>query len=80
MKSSKDDLSAILIHVRNDVMKATQRKQVPWEHSALTGRFHFAQPQQIAAVSSDTKKAKATAQLRRHLCHEGRPNLMEPGA
>ena len=38
------DLSAILIAVRNDVMKDTQRKQVPWEHSALTGRFYFSAP------------------------------------
>jgi uncharacterized caspase-like protein len=44
ISSSSDDLSAILIAVRNDVMKATQRKQVPWEHSALTGRFYFAPP------------------------------------
>jgi hypothetical protein len=35
-------LSAILIAVRNDVMRETQRKQVPWEHSALTARFYFA--------------------------------------
>jgi hypothetical protein len=41
MDSSHDDLSAMLIAVRNDVMKETQRKQVPWEHSALTGRFYF---------------------------------------
>ncbi len=41
MNSSNDDLSALLIAVRNDVMKATERKQVPWEHSALTGRFFF---------------------------------------
>jgi Caspase domain len=41
LSSSSDDLSAILISVRNDVMKDTQRKQVPWEHSALTGRFFF---------------------------------------
>ena len=41
MSSSNDDLSAILISVRNDVMKETKRKQVPWEHSALTGRFYF---------------------------------------
>jgi hypothetical protein len=41
MDSSHDDLSAVLIAVRNDVMKETQRKQVPWEHSALTGRFYF---------------------------------------
>jgi len=37
LSSTTDDLSAILIAVRNDVMKETQRKQVPWEHSALTG-------------------------------------------
>jgi hypothetical protein len=41
ISTSDDDLSAILIAVRNDVMKETQRKQVPWEHSALTGRFYF---------------------------------------
>jgi uncharacterized caspase-like protein len=39
--ASKHDLSAILIDVRNDVMKATQDRQVPWEHSALRGRFYF---------------------------------------
>lgn len=38
---TKDDLSAILIDVRNDVMLETQNKQVPWEHSALRGRFYF---------------------------------------
>ena len=41
LTSSTDDLGAMLITVRNDVMKETQRKQVPWENSALTGRFYF---------------------------------------
>jgi membrane-associated protease RseP (regulator of RpoE activity) len=41
LATSKEDLSTILIDVRNDVMKDTQSKQVPWEHSALTGRFYF---------------------------------------
>ena len=41
LRSSSDDLSAILIAVRNDVMRETQRRQVPWEHSSLTGRFYF---------------------------------------
>jgi len=41
LPSSNDDLSAVLIAVRNDVMKETQRSQVPWEHSALTGRLYF---------------------------------------
>ena len=43
----KDDLSAILIDVRNDVMRQTQNKQVPWEHSALRGRFYFGVPPPI---------------------------------
>jgi len=41
LAAPKDDLSAILIDVRNDVMLETQNKQVPWEHSALRGRFYF---------------------------------------
>jgi hypothetical protein len=35
------DLNAILIAVRNEVMRQTDRKQVPWEHSALTRQFYF---------------------------------------
>lgn len=51
LRSTADDLGSILIAVRNDVMKETQRKQVPWEHSALTGRFYFhsqSQPIEVA--------------------------------
>ena len=39
--SSSDDLSTLLIKVRNDVIAETKRRQVPWEHSALTGQFYF---------------------------------------
>jgi uncharacterized caspase-like protein len=39
--ASNEDLNAILIAVRNDVMRQTDRQQVPWEHSALTRRFYF---------------------------------------
>ena len=35
------DLSAIMIGVRNDVIAATQDKQVPWENSALRAQFYF---------------------------------------
>src|SRR5262249_3525764 len=38
---SSEDLNWILIAVRNDVMRQTDRLQVPWEHSALTRRFYF---------------------------------------
>jgi uncharacterized caspase-like protein len=41
LATSHDDLGTMLIAVRNDVMKETDRRQVPWEHSALTGRFYF---------------------------------------
>jgi len=44
MGTPGDDLSTILINVRTDVMNATGRKQVPWEHSALTSRFYFSEP------------------------------------
>lgn len=39
-----EDISAVLINVRNDVMQATGRRQVPWDHSALTARVYFSSP------------------------------------
>jgi uncharacterized protein len=51
MSASRDDLSTILISVRNDVMKETQDRQVPWEHSALRGRFYFNMAQQTTGQS-----------------------------
>ncbi len=35
------NLNAIMIDVRKDVLSATSGKQVPWDHSALTGDFFF---------------------------------------
>ena len=49
LSTSHDDLGALLIAVRNDVMKATDQRQVPWEHSALTGRFYFSPPKPVDA-------------------------------
>jgi uncharacterized caspase-like protein len=39
-------LTAVMIDVRRDVLAATASKQVPWDHSALTGDFYF----QLAAA------------------------------
>jgi len=36
------DLSAILLAVRNDVVRATGARQIPWEHSSLWAPFYFA--------------------------------------
>ncbi len=55
--SGHDDLSSLLISVRNDVMKATSNKQVPWEHSSLTGRFFFNLKAPAAAAGAQTSPA-----------------------
>ena len=43
------NLTAIMIEVRNDVLKATEGRQVPWDHSALTSDFFFQGEPQAAA-------------------------------
>ncbi len=35
------DISGVLIAVRNDVLKATDGRQVPWEHTSLTGQVYL---------------------------------------
>ncbi len=61
----KEDLSTLLIGVRNDVMQETARRQVPWEHSALTARFFFAPgartPEQVPEADTQAR-GKAMAQ------------------
>jgi len=42
ISSKGEDLSSVLIKVRNDVMSATQDRQVPWEHTALRSKLFFA--------------------------------------
>lgn len=45
-------LSEVMISVRNEVLKSTGGKQVPWEHSSLTGQFYFkpVKPGSVAAA------------------------------
>jgi hypothetical protein len=52
---SQEDLSTILIDVRNKVIAETGSRQVPWEHSALRARFYVHEtPQGGAAAASST--------------------------
>jgi uncharacterized caspase-like protein len=39
--SSNEEIMALLLDVRVDVIRETNRRQVPWEHTALTSRFYF---------------------------------------
>ena len=41
LSNPTEDLSTLLISVRNDVMAATNDRQIPWEHSALRSKFYF---------------------------------------
>ena len=49
------DIGNMMIKVRRDVISATKQKQVPWDHSSLTGQFYFKpegkeKTEQVAAV------------------------------
>jgi hypothetical protein len=44
IESSSKDVSGILVDVRNEVLRATNGTQVPWEHTSLTGQVYFQEP------------------------------------
>ena len=62
------NLTSVMIEVRKDVLAATGGKQVPWDHSALTGEFYF-QKSAAASVRSATgdKDSDALQQRMRSL-------------
>ncbi len=50
------DVGSLMIKVRQDVIRSTEEKQVPWDHSSLTGQFYFkpgkrTETQQVATVN-----------------------------
>jgi len=45
-------IADLMIRVRNDVIAATHGKQVPWDHSSLTGSFYFVAQPSVAGTSS----------------------------
>jgi uncharacterized caspase-like protein len=68
ISSSNEDLNSILIAVRKDVMEETQRRQIPWEHSALTGRFYFnnslkEESDRQAKVTADAEAKRKAAEV-----------------
>ena len=55
------NLTSVMVDVRKDVLQATSGKQVPWDHSALTGDFYF----QLAAAPGTLPKPDADATQKR---------------
>ena len=41
IEAAGKDVSGVLISVRNDVLRVTDGKQVPWEHTSLTGQVYL---------------------------------------
>jgi uncharacterized caspase-like protein len=70
-----EDLSTILISVRNEVMNETGGRQVPWEHSALSQRFYFIAP---VAVTADASPVASTSDASRSAT--AAPERSDPGA
>ena len=61
LPSEGKGLSSVLVNVRNDVMTATAKRQVPWEHSALTNELVLAQRSAEAPPKAAEKTAETTA-------------------
>ena len=73
------DLSGILIDVRNDVVRATGARQIPWEHSSLWSRFYFA-PAAVAAIKSAPQVAAAADQQQELALWRAVGGSADPGA
>jgi uncharacterized caspase-like protein len=63
------NLTALMIEVRKDVLKATGGRQVPWDHSALTSDFYF----QPVAEQSERTAATAKAASQPRQLHDDNP-------
>lgn len=61
IKEPGRNLNAIMIDVRRDVLAATSGKQVPWDHSALTGDFFFDLANAATAAPKTAPSAASSA-------------------
>ncbi len=70
VKAPGRNLTAVMIDVRREVLAATNGKQVPWDHSALTGDFYFhlaaapGVPPKIAPPPTDSESEALEQRLR----------------
>lgn len=52
IETPSQDIGSLMIAVRQEVLAASDGKQVPWEHSSLTGQFYFKPaPAKVAAAT-----------------------------
>jgi hypothetical protein len=76
-------LSDIMISVRNEVLRQTNNKQVPWDHSSLTGQFYFVPPEPAAATATAGSSSREEERARVEIAfwdtvkNEKNPRLFE---
>lgn len=58
------NLTSVMIEVRKDVLAATDGKQVPWDHSALTGEFYFQKAAADTARSATGEETDVQKRMR----------------
>lgn len=57
VETQGQDISNMMIAVRQDVIEASGGKQIPWENSSLTGQFYFnPAPAKVAAATPEPAK------------------------
>jgi uncharacterized caspase-like protein len=59
-------INDMMIEVRNDVLKETAGKQVPWENSSLTGQFFF-RPAEEKVADASAGTVSEIAELRKEI-------------
>jgi uncharacterized caspase-like protein len=59
IKAPGHNLTSVMIDVRKQVLVATGGRQVPWDHSALTGEFYFGSPPLSGAQSNASAQSAA---------------------
>ena len=62
--ASGEDILSILTAVRNEVLAATNEKQVPWENHALRARFYFNPAPAAQAQGPSNDAAQSWAQIK----------------
>jgi Caspase domain len=68
VKAPGKSLTAVMVEVRKEVLAATRNRQVPWDHSALTGEFYFqlaAAPGMLPKTPPPAPKAETEAMQQR---------------
>lgn len=71
-------LTSIMIDVRKDVLAVTSGRQVPWDHSALTGEFYFQRINATGSLKQMTPSGPDTNEQRLRLLEEELKKRSDP--